>query len=268
MCNFLLHLSCYSIALNLLFTAYTLSPTFPNCLSSLQQMELTPSQVRNHYSQNNQQEHLETALAFKKAANHHFPSNVCLTIICLGASYCGWQISPNSLLKQDDVTDQDISDGEIEIGSEDTEESTLSSNIKEDDLHHQQEVLLLGQVHRDRSLQTSRAPLREKRRRADTVIARPLLPNSRKPPGSMAPPLLERQQSALYNNSSESDHAPSAQALPQPKSSGDQNAPQPKASADQNIPQHQKATFEEAKRFMEAIVLTKTPWPLLSDDKY
>jgi len=37
---------------------------------------------------------------------------------------------------------------------------------------------------------------------------------------------------------------------------------------DHNVPQHQKATFEVAKRFMEAIVLTKTPWPIISDEKY
>jgi len=85
----------------------------------------------------------------------------------------------------------------------------------------------------------------------------------------MAPPLLKRQKSALLNKSSESDHAPSARALVLPnKSSGDQNIPQPKASSDQNVPQHQEGTFEVAKRFMEAIVFTKTPWPILSDDKY
>ena len=52
------------------------------------------------------------------------------------------------------------------------------------------------------------------------------------------------------------------------KSSGDQTIPQPKASSDQNVPQHQKATFEVAKRFMKAIVFTKAPWPILSDNKY
>jgi len=78
----------------------------------------------------------------------------------------------------------------------------------------------------------------------------------------------QRQKSTLLNKSSESGHAPSAQTLPQPKSSGDQNALQSKASADQNVPQQQKATFEVAKRFMEAIVFTKTPWLILSDDKY
>jgi hypothetical protein len=171
-------------------------------------------------------------------------------------------------MMQDDDTDQDIGDDESEGESEDTGETTLSSDIEEDDLDHQQQVLLLGQARRDKSSRTTRVPLPKKRSRADTVIARPLLPNPRKPPGSMAPPLLKRQKSALLNKSSESDRAPSAQALPQPKSSGDQNALQPKASADQNVPQHQKATFEVAKRFMEAIVFTKTPWPILSDDKY
>jgi hypothetical protein len=171
-------------------------------------------------------------------------------------------------MMQDDDTDQDIGDDESEGESEDTWETTLSSDIEEDDLDHQQQVLLLGQARRDKSLRTTRVPLPKKRSRADTVIARPLLPNPRKPPGSMAPPLLKRQKSALLNKSSESDRATSAQALPQPKSSGDQNALQPKASADQNVPQHQKATFEVAKRFMEAIVFTKTPWPILSDDKY
>jgi len=44
-------------------------------------------------------------------------------------------MSPISLLKQDDDTDQEISDDE----SEDPGESTLSSRIKEDNLDHQQE---------------------------------------------------------------------------------------------------------------------------------
>jgi len=47
-----------------------------------------------------------------------------------------------SLLKQDDDADQKLSDDE----SEDPGESTLPSDIAEDDLDHQQEVLLLGQV--------------------------------------------------------------------------------------------------------------------------
>jgi len=169
------------------------------------------------------------------------------------------------LMNQDNENDQEIGEDD----SEDTAESTLSLDIEEDDLDHQPDVPHLGQVRRDKSLRTTRVPLPKKRSRADTVIARSLLPNSRNLPSAMAPPLLKRQKSALLNTSSESDRAPSARALVLPnKSSGDQNIPQPKASSDQNVPQHQKATCQVAKRFMEAIVFTKTPWPILSDDKY
>jgi len=85
----------------------------------------------------------------------------------------------------------------------------------------------------------------------------------------MAPPLLKREKSSLLNKSSESDRAPSARALVLPNnSSGYQNIPQPKSSSDQNVPQHQKATFEVAKKFIEAIIFTKTPSPILSNDKY
>jgi len=171
-------------------------------------------------------------------------------------------------MMQDDHTDHDIGDHESEGQSEDTRETTLSSDMEQEDLDHQQQVLHLGQAHRHKSSRTARVPLPMKRSHADTVIVHPLLPNPRKPPWSMAPPLLKHQTSALINNSSGSDDAPSAQALPQPKSSGDQNAQQPKASANQNIPQHQTATFEVAQRFIEAIRFTKTPWPIVSEEKY
>ena len=52
------------------------------------------------------------------------------------------------------------------------------------------------------------------------------------------------------------------------KAGGDHNGPQPKAGEDNKVPQHHKATFEVAKRFMEAIVFTKTAWPIISDEKY
>jgi len=171
-------------------------------------------------------------------------------------------------MKQDDDSDQDIGDDKSKGESADTGESTLSTDINEDKLNHQQEVLLLGQAHRNKWLRTTQVPLPKIGSRANTVIACPPLPNSWKPPGSMAPPQLKCQKSALPNKSPESDHAPSALALPRSKSSGDQDAPQPKASSDQNVPQHQKATFEVVKRFMEAIVFTKTTQPRLSDDKY
>jgi hypothetical protein len=52
------------------------------------------------------------------------------------------------------------------------------------------------------------------------------------------------------------------------KSIGDQNIPKPKASSDQNVPKPEKTTFEVATGFMEAIIFTKTPWPILSNNKY
>jgi len=166
-------------------------------------------------------------------------------------------------MKQDD----DDSDWELSKDkSEDPGESTLSSDIEEDDLDNQQEVLPLDQARRDKSIRTTRVPLPKKRSRADTVIARTSLPNLRRPARAIAPPLLKRQKSAI-NILHESDVIP-AQALPLPKAGGDQNVPQPKAGGDHNVPQHQKVTFEVVKRFMEAIVLTKTPWPIISDEKY
>ena len=154
------------------------------------------------------------------------------------------------LMKQDDDdVDREISNDE----SEDLGESTLSSDIEEDDLDIRQEVLHLDQARRDKTIRTTRVQPPKKRSRADTVIARTSLPNLRHPAGAMAPPLLKRQKSVI-NISRESDVV---QALPLPKASGDHN-----------IPQHQKATFEVAKRFMEAIVFTKTPWPIISDEKY
>jgi len=83
-CCLLLHFSRYFVALNLTFTAYTFSPIFPNFLSSLPQMKPPPSQVRNHYSQKNQEAHHHKALAFKKGANLCCPSNVCFPscIVC------------------------------------------------------------------------------------------------------------------------------------------------------------------------------------------
>ena len=81
-------------------------------------------------------------------------------------------------MKQDDDTDQDICDDESEGESQDTGESTLPSYIEENNLDHQQEVLLVGQACWDKSLQTTRVPLPKKWSCPDTVIARPLLPNS------------------------------------------------------------------------------------------
>jgi hypothetical protein len=60
------------------------------------------------------------------------------------------------------------------------------------------------------------------------------------------------------------------QALPLLKDGGDQNVPQQKPSrGDHNITHYQKATFSEvAKQFMQAIIITKTPWPFMSHEQY
>jgi hypothetical protein len=170
-----------------------------------------------------------------------------------------------SLITQDDETDLEISDDDIEP----TGVSTLSSNMEEDHFDHQQKVPHLGQVRRDKSLHIRRVPLPKKWSHADTVIACTPLPNSRNLPATMAAPLLKRQKSSLLNTLSESDRAPSARALVFPNmSSGDWNSPQPKARCDQNVPRHQNGTFDVAKKLMEASVFTKTPCPILTDEKY
>jgi len=98
-------------------------------------------------------------------------------------------------MNQADETDHQIDDDD----SEDTRESTLSSDIEEDYLDHQQEVLHLGQARRGRSLRTTRVSLPEEWSCADTVIPRPPHPNSWNLPVAMAPPLLKRQKSSLIN---------------------------------------------------------------------
>ena len=81
MCTFLHHLFSYCIALNPIFPAFTLSSTFSNISTLLQQMEPMPSQVRNHYSHKNQKAQLDRALAFKNAAKSS------LVIKCLSSNY-------------------------------------------------------------------------------------------------------------------------------------------------------------------------------------
>jgi len=132
-------------------------------------------------------------------------------------------------------------------------------------LDNQQEVLHLDEARRDKIIRTTQVRQPKERNRADTVVPRTSLPNLQHPATAMAPPLLKRQKSTV-NILRESEIVPS-QALPLPKSGGDHTVPQPKAGGDHNVPQHQKATFEVAKLFMEAIVFTKTPWPIISDEK-
>jgi len=145
-CNLLHYFSRDSIALDLIFTSHTPCFSFRNCVSSLQHMEPTPSQVRNDYSQKNQKKQHERALAFNKAVNYHFPSNVCCPVMCLPTSPYRWLISLIWLMKQDDVTDQNISDDARDGDSVHTGWSTLSSNIEQADFDDQQGVLCVGQV--------------------------------------------------------------------------------------------------------------------------
>jgi hypothetical protein len=56
--------------------------------------------------------------------------------------------------------------------------------------------------------------------------------------------------------------------LPLCKAGGNQNVPQPKTSGYHNVRQHREATFEVASQFMEAIVFTKTPRKIISNEMY
>jgi len=161
-------------------------------------------------------------------------------------------MSPNSVLKQDNDTDPDIGDDRTERPGE----FTWLCDIEEDYSDHQQEVLHLGPACLDMMLGTSRVSLPKTPRCADSVIALPLHSISRNPAGAMSPPLPKRQRSSLLSQLLEFGCAPSTEALPLRKSSGDQNVLQSKASADQKVPQHQMATFEVAKMFMDAIIVT------------
>ena len=204
--NFFHYNSHYSIALNLIFTAPTLSPTFPNLQSSLLHIKPMPSRVRNHYSLKDQEAHLQRALAFKKAANHYCSSDVCLPIAYLCACDWGLLMCAISLIKKSDDTVLVIGDDECE----DTTETTFSSEIEETCSNHQLEVQLLREVHREKSLSTTWVPLPKTWSCANTVIACPPLPISWNPAVAMAPPWLKRQKSTPINKLSESAHAPSA----------------------------------------------------------
>jgi hypothetical protein len=88
----------------------------------------------------------------------------------------------------------------------------------------------------------------------------------RHPPGAIALRFL-KQQKLTISILRVSDVVP-AQALPLPKAGGDQNVSQPMASREHKVTPHRKVTFQVAKRFMAAIVLTKPPWGIISDEKY
>jgi len=118
------------------------------------------------------------------------PSSILLEMANVRAIIC---------MKEDDHdTDGEISNDE----SEDPGESTLSSDIEEDDVDIRQEVLHQHQVRRDKTIWTTRVPLPKKRSHSDTVIACAPLPNLRHPAGAIAPPLLKHKtQSSTYHAS-------------------------------------------------------------------
>ena len=96
----------------------------------------------------------------------------------------------------DNDTDREISENKCENPGE----STLSSDIEEDDLDNQLEVQHLDQERCGKTIQTTRVPLPKKRSRAETVIARTSLPNLRHPARAIAPQLLKREsQPSTYH---------------------------------------------------------------------
>lgn len=143
---------------------------------------------------------------------------------------------------------------------------TSSSNNVEHYLIRQQDVLHLSQEYPHMTLWTWKVPMPKKWSHAKTgIVICPPLPNSRNLAGALTPPLLKYQKPAL-NISFESDHE-STQALLLSMSSADQNFQQPNACGDDNDSKPQEALFEVTMRFIQAIVLMKTPWPLISDEK-
>jgi hypothetical protein len=165
---------------------------------------------------------------------------------------------------------QDNDDTDREVISNDHCEhsvvSTLSSGIEEDNVDNQQEVRHIDHACCDEIIAITRDPQPKKRNRADTVIGCASLPNLRYPARAMAPPLLKPQKSTI-NISCESDIVP-AQALPHPKAGRDHSVPQPMAGGDHNVLQNQMATFKVRKWFMEEMILTMTPWGMISNEKY
>jgi len=156
-----------------------------------------------------------------KTANLHCLSNVSLPIIYLPTLNCRWVLSSISLMTLDDNTYEEIDCHQ----SQDSGKITLLFNIQNENMNHQPEVLHLGKMCQDQSLQTSRFSLQMKQSCGDTVIAFPPLSHSWNPNGAMAPPLLTCHNLTLHNRLYESDCAPPTLMLPLPKSNGDQTIP-------------------------------------------
>jgi len=133
--------------------------------------------------------------------------------------------------QNDDDTDWEIRNDEC-VNSQ---ESTASSHIKNDDLDIQQEVSHLVQARRDKTIQSTNVPLAKKQSHANTVIARIPLPNLRHPVGAIISPVLKRGSSAIYI----ACEANVVQVHLLPKGSEDYKVPQPKASGDDKVSEHQ-----------------------------
>jgi hypothetical protein len=92
--------------------------------------------------------------------------------------------------QNDDDPDLEISNDE----GEDPGQSTLSSDVEEDDFDIRQAVLHLDQARHDKTIRTTRVPPPKKRSRSNTFIAPPPLPILGHPAGVIAPPLRKRQK--------------------------------------------------------------------------
>jgi hypothetical protein len=95
----------------------------------------------------------------------------------------------------------------------------LSSNIENDNLDNQQDVLHRDQARRDKTRWTTRVPLPNQQSHTDTVIPCTALPNLAHPAGAIALPLLKLPKSTI-NILHKSDVVP-AQAVLVPKAGGD-----------------------------------------------
>jgi len=199
-----------------------------------------------------------------KSANLYCQWNDYLPALCFYRLYFRWLMSPNSVMKQNDNTEQEIDTGKCEG----TRESILLSDIDGDFIDHQQEVLLLCQVHQNMSLQSTNIQQSEKGIHTNTLIAHPHFRNSQNPAVDTLPPKFRLQWSMLLNELCKSDLASPIHVLQLSKSTRDLHVSQPKASGDYNGPQYCKATFEVMKMSLAVMVFTMTVWPIRSDKMY
>jgi len=128
-------------------------------------------------------------------------------------------------------------------------------------------MLILWQECRSKSLYTPKVQVPKKQSHADTVITCPLLANSWNPAVAIVLPQLKHQKTTLLNKLTRCDYAAPAIVCPLPKCSRDWKIEQCKASGIQFISTYKMATVQIAYRLMKAIVFTKTPWPILSNEK-